>query len=106
MVAWMACALVSVNRDPLWGPAYGPESAMPKNCLLMLTLQCGGAAALGAAVALVMPSRPAAPAATATAAPIRAAGLAMLGINTLRLGPSCHSGPAGRPAPEAIGTVH
>src|SRR5215467_1804765 len=69
----MQCALVSVNRNTICGPPYGPESAMPKNCLLMLTGQCGCAAAPGAAVALAMPSRPAAPAATATAAPRRAA---------------------------------
>src|SRR5260370_16740761 len=106
MVAWMACALVSVNRDPLWGPAYGPESAMPKNCLLMLTLQCGCAAALGAAVALVMPSRPAAPAATATAAPIRAAGLAILGINTFPIVPSSHMAPPRRTPPCAIFNFH
>src|SRR5665647_314137 len=61
------CALVSVNRNTFCEPPYGPESAMPKNCLLMLTLQSGCAAAVGAAVALAMPSRPAAPAATATA---------------------------------------
>src|SRR5260221_4648528 len=95
----MQCALVSVNRNTFCGPQYDQESAMPKTCLLMLTLQCGCAAALGAAVALVMPSRLAAPAATATAAPIRAAGLEILGINTLRMVPSCHRGPAGRTTP-------
>src|ERR1035438_636037 len=71
------CALVSVNRNTFWEPPYGPESAMPKNCLLMLTLQFGCAAAVGAAVALAMPGWPAAPAATttatATAAPRRTA---------------------------------
>src|SRR6266567_7515073 len=92
----MQCALVSVNRNTFCGPPYGPESATPKNCLLMLTLQCGCAAAPGAAVALVMPSRPAAPAATATAAPIRTAGLAILAINTLRIGALLSWGPPRR----------
>src|SRR5450759_2149868 len=43
------CALVSVNRNTFCEPPYGPESAMPKNCLLMLTLQSGCSGALVAA---------------------------------------------------------
>src|SRR5438034_9660708 len=68
----MPWQLVSVKRDTVCAPPYGPDVAVPKFCLVMvgLPLQC----ALGDdADALVTASKPAAPSARAEATPRRIA---------------------------------
>src|SRR5215469_4288314 len=85
----MQRALVSVNRKTLCAGWYGLAGAVPKNWLLMLTWQRGLAAAVGAAVALVMPSRPVVPTATATAAPRRTALFRVKGLRMISPASPC-----------------